>query len=100
VTCGGGGGVSVLVECVLAFSLVRWLERTYEARVESSGGPTGNGRRFGLVVVVEVPARVELAAGLDQVDEAVGRSSWEQLDDRTESREACQGSVHGRCGWK
>lgn len=71
---------------------------TYEARVESSCGPTGYGRRVGLVVVVEVPARIELAAGLDQVDEAVGGCSREQLDKGAEGGEACQGGMHGRGG--
>jgi hypothetical protein len=50
---------------------------TYETRVESCCRPAGYGWRVGLVVVVEVPAGVELAAGLDQVDEAVGRCSRE-----------------------
>lgn len=33
-----------------------------------------------MVVVVEVPAWVEFAAGLDEVDEAVGRGFGDQLD--------------------
>jgi hypothetical protein len=97
VTWRGGGVSGVVLLVLLAISLGDLLERTYEARVESRRRPTSYGRRVGLVVVVEVPARVELAAGFDQVDETVGRSSREQLDNRAEGGEACQGSVHGCC---
>jgi hypothetical protein len=101
----GGDLVVVLVSlksmlCYTTISLVRWLEKTYEARVKSRRRPTSYCRRVCLVVVVEVPARVELAAGLDQVDEAVGRSPRDQLDDGAKGGEARQRGVHDRCGWK
>jgi hypothetical protein len=54
--------------------------RTYESGVKGCGAPSCNGGRVGLVVVVEVPARVELAAGFDEVDEAVGRGFGDELD--------------------
>ena len=38
---------------------------TYEAGVKGRGAPSCDGGRVGLVVVVEIPAWVELAAGLD-----------------------------------
>lgn len=54
--------------------------RTYEAGVKGCGAPACDWGRIGLVVVVEVPARVELAASLDEVDEAVGRGFGDELD--------------------
>jgi hypothetical protein len=53
---------------------------TYEAGVKGCGAPSCDGGRVGLVVVVEVPAWVELATGLDEVDETVGRSLRDDLD--------------------
>lgn len=53
---------------------------TYEAGVEGCGAPPCDCGRIGLVVVVEVPAWVEFAPGLDEVDEAVGRSLRNELD--------------------
>lgn len=55
-------------------------DATYEAGVKSRGAPACDCGRVGLVVVVEVPAWVELAASLDEVDEAVGGSLREELD--------------------
>ena len=76
----------------------RWLGLgTYKAGVKGRGAPACDCGRVGLVVVIEVPAWVELAAGLDQVDEAVGGCSREQLDEGAEGGEACQGGMHG-CG--
>lgn len=67
--------------------LVGWLVRgvgvvmgTYEAGVKGCGAPACDGRRVGLVIVVEVPAWVELAASFDEVDEAVGRGFGDELD--------------------
>ena len=53
---------------------------TYEAGVKGRGAPSCDGGRVGLVVVVEIPAWVELAAGLDKVDESVGRSLRDKLN--------------------
>ena len=53
--------------------------RTYEAGVKGCGAPSCNCGRVGLIVVVEVPAWIELAAGLDEVDEAVGRGFGNEL---------------------
>jgi hypothetical protein len=53
---------------------------TYEAGVKGCGAPACDCGRVGLVVVVEVPAWVELAAGLDEVDETVGRGFGDELD--------------------
>ena len=58
----------------------RWLGLgTYKAGVKGRGAPACDCGRVGLVVVIEVPAWVELAAGLDQVDETVSRGFWEEL---------------------
>jgi len=61
-----------------------WIEgfemETYEAGVKGCGAPACDCGRVRLVVVVEVPARVEFAAGLDEVDEAVGRGFGDELD--------------------
>lgn len=70
---------------------------TYEARVQSCGGPACYGGRVALIVVVEVPAWVEFSAGLDQVDETMSGCSREELDKRAESGQAGQCSMHD-CG--
>ena len=58
-----------------------WIDGgTYEAGVKGCGAPSCHCRRVGLVVVVEVPAWVEFAARLDEVDEAVGRNLRDELD--------------------
>jgi hypothetical protein len=56
------------------------LRRTYEAGVKGCGTPSCDWGRVGLVIVVEVPAWVELAAGLNEVDETVGRGFGDKLD--------------------
>lgn len=64
------------------------LGETYEAGVKSSSAPPSNGGRVGLVVVVEIPAWVEFATGLDEVDEAVGGGLGDELDEHAEGGEA------------
>lgn len=94
-----GGDLCVL----LAFSdLVVWKRfvidrRTYKPRIKSSSRPTSYSRRVALIVVVEIPTGIELAAGLDEVDETMGRDPRKNLDDGAESGEVHQRSVHD-CG--
>jgi hypothetical protein len=52
----------------------------YEARVKGCRAPPSDSGRVRLVVVVEVPARVELPTGFDEVDETVSRSLGHKLD--------------------
>lgn len=48
-----------------------------------------------MVVVVEVPAWVEFAAGLDEVDEAVGRGFGDELDQHAYGGKAGRNGAHG-----
>lgn len=69
----------------------------YEAGVKGGGAPSRDCGRVGLVVIVEVPAWVELSPGLDEIDEAVGRSLGDELDQHAKGGKTRGCGAHGVC---